>query len=415
MVKTKTIKLLFTTALGILSLCIFLAPHQAFAGSCSSNGVGTSWNTAADWTGTCTGTGGKPGTGDTVTIAASHPITLDVATPVLASLTINSTLDTNSSSNFGVNTAKLTIGSTGTLTANASTITLSGTSGTLFTLTTGGTLSAGTSTVSLSGSSGSATVASGSPTFYNLTSSGNAPRSLGEALTVSNTLALNQGSLDTTSGGHYTVTAGHITFNFGTFTPQSSTVNITGTSGTLFTLSSGTFTAGTSTVNLTGNGSATINSGTPTFYNLTSSGTGTKSLGGALGVSNTLTISNGTFDTTSANDYTVSAGQVVINGGTFTPQASSVNLSGASGTLFTLSSGTFTAGTSTVNLTGNGSTTLNSGSPTFYNVTLAGSGTETLGAGITIGGTLFVQAGIFDPSTYKGVKLDSDFSNTQCS
>ncbi len=199
----------------------------------------------------------------------------------------------------------------GTLVANGSTINVTGTSGTLFTKDSSGTFTAGTSTVNLTGN-GSATINSGDPSFYNLTSSGTGTKSLGGALTATNTLTVSGGTFETT-GSNHALNAGKIVFNSGTLNLNASTVNLSGTSGTLFTKTNGVLNAGTSTVNLNGNGSATVASGAPKFYNLNSSGTGTKSLGELLDIGGTLTVSNGTFDTTGSN-YGINAGKIAMTG-----------------------------------------------------------------------------------------------------
>jgi len=107
-------------------------------------------------------------------------------------------------------------------------------------------------------------------------------------------------------------------------------------------------------------------------------------------------------DTLTVADAEVVTTDKITNAGTITAAGSpTFNVAGTSGTLVT-NSGTFTPATSTVDLTGNGSATINSGSPTFYNLTSSGTGTKSLGAGITIdtNGTLTVSAGTFDPATY---------------
>ncbi|MDQ3075968.1 MAG: hypothetical protein M3Q34_02475 [bacterium] len=171
-----------------------------------------------------------------------------------------------------------------------------------------------------------------------------------------------------------------------------STITLTGTSGTLFQLLGGTFTQGTSTVTMSGNGDATINSGSPTFYNLTSSGTGTKSLaaGITLATSGTLTVSGGIFNPATflvtgsgSNTLAVSSGATVnVDASTFTD-----NYSAGFGTL-TLNS----ASTTNYNLAGAQTV---SGTPGYGNLTISGSGTKTLGGTTTVAGNLTVSAGTF--------------------
>lgn len=511
-----------------LLICVFMfsvSGHKAFAGSCSSV-AGTSWNTGASWSAGCTGAGGIPGTNDDVTIAVGHPITLDVATASLNSMHIYSTLDT-SGSNFALNMngtqGTLYIESGGVLNANGSTITIGG-----FFYDQLGTFNAGTSTVTFT-LNGSTTIIYGSPTFYNLsftpTLTGTGDYTLnGSSLTVNNNMTFNPtaGSsqvLNATMGNTISVTgavsvggSGSATTVFntngqtlstgtltitsaGTLTAGASTINITGTSGTLFT-KSGTFTAGTSTMNFSGNGTATLVSGTPTFYNLTSSGTGTKSQGGAIAFASggTLSVTNGTYNpqvapgitadasntlsvtnatvnavtafevdfpfgtktlgagstinynegspqtiyqgvtyvnltisgattktlsgTTTAtgvvtiasatldtgSNYTLNAGSLVISvGATLNANGSTINITGTSGTLMsTGSSGVgINYGTSTFNFSGDGDATIGGAAQmNFYNLTSSGTGTKSLGAGglvIRNGGTLSVTNGAFNP------------------
>ena len=182
--------------------------------------------------------------------------------------------------------------------------------------------------------------------------------------------------------------------NAGTLTLTGSpTIDLSGTSGTLFT-NTGTFTAGTSTVELSGDGSATINSGSPTLYNLTSSGAGTKSLGAGITLASngTLTVSDGTFDP---------AGFLVTGSGTNT-------LSVGSGATLDVDASTF-AGNYSAGFT---TTTFDSASTTDYSLAGAqdiagdaygilwatGSGTKTL-AGNTTAASVSATADL-ELSTY---------------
>lgn len=291
-----------------------------------------------------------------------------------------------------VTTGLISIAGTVTSTGNA-TYTLTGTSGTLFANT--GVFTEATSTVTLSGN-GTATISSGTLTFYNLTSSGTGTKSFGGTATISHTLTISAGTLDTANN---TLSAGSIVVSGGTFTPGSSTVNLTGTSGTLYTFSSGTITSNTAPINLTGNGSAVIASGTPTFYSLTSSGTGTKSLGEALTVAGALTVSAGTVDTTGGN-YVVAVGNIVVNGGTLTTNGSAITLAGTAGTLITVSSGTLTANTSSITISGAfGTPTFSSGLSGFTvaNLTASGATTLSLGEALNISGALTISGTTFSP------------------
>lgn len=108
-------------------------------------------------------------------------------------------------------------------------------------------------------------------------------------------------SLDVNPGTSYNLSTGFLNIaTSGTLdaTSASSTIYITGTTGTLFTRAGNfTITSGTPTVDFSGNGTATLNSGTITFYALTISGTGTKTAGADITVNNNLIVSAGGFDT----------------------------------------------------------------------------------------------------------------------
>lgn len=168
-----------------------------------------------------------------------------------------------------------------------------------------------------------AVIASGSPTFYNLNANLYGENFLGQTLTVSNNLTTSLGSIDTSSSA-YSLNAGRLLITSPLYV-NSSNVNITGTSGTLIT---GTLDAPTSLVTLSGNGSATLSTTAQDFYDLTSSGTGTKTLGAAITVSRDMNISAGTFDV-SASNYGVTVGRNWTNSATFTPRSGLVTWNSA--------------------------------------------------------------------------------------
>lgn len=215
--------------------------------------------------------------------------------------------------------------SSGTFNAGAQNINLSGTTGTLFTKG-AGTFTNGTSTVNLTGTSLTPTVASGTPSFYNLTVNGAlGTPTLGEALTVTNALTITAGNLTTVNN---TVSAKTLTLNGGTYTPGSSTTTITGT-GTAFNYSSGTYTAGTSTLKFTdsSNTGITFAGGSQTYGNIYFNRGGSTA-------ANTITDSNTFADF--KDDGTV-AHSILFTTGT-TQTVSSWNVSGSTGNLITLNS-----------------------------------------------------------------------------
>ncbi|OGZ69892.1 MAG: hypothetical protein A3F47_01110 [Candidatus Staskawiczbacteria bacterium RIFCSPHIGHO2_12_FULL_38_11] len=322
---------------------IFTAPT-----ACTSSATGN-WNTAGTWD--C---GHVPATSDTVTVTASHTVTMDVASNVLGTITVNGTL-TTSGTNYDLSGTTMAIGSAGIVTANGSTITLSGTSGTLLAVTAGGAFTGGTSTVVFSGN-GDATLNSGTIAFNSLTSSGTGTKTLGAALDLEDTLTISAGTLDV-SGSNYGITAKSWTdTGSGTFTEQSGTVT--------FDVAGGT-----------------INSN-ETFENVTINHAGTTTLGAALDLDDTLTITAGALD---------------VSGSNYGTTAKSWTDTGA---------GTFTEGTGTVTFDVAGGT-INS-NETFENVTINHAGTTTLGAALDLDDTLTITGGALDVSgSNYGITLKS--------
>ncbi len=214
----------------------------------------------------------------------------------------------------------------------------------------------------------------------------------GNTLTVGNTEAVTTGRINI-AGTLTSVGNASYTLNSG--------------SGTLFTRT-GTFTQGTSTVTLSGNGDATINSGAITFYNLTSSGTGVKSVHASNAITfdsgGTLTVSGGTFDPVTAlvgsgsNILTVGSGTIRVRGSTFTgsypSQFSTVNLNTGS----------------TVDYYLNGTQTISSALSPYYNLTISSGGTKTLGGATVVGNVLTISAGTLDTSVSNYALSTSDIS-----
>ncbi len=140
--------------------------------SCSTPGG----STTATWTAVTWSCGFVPGAGDTVTITATDVITMNANSAALSTITVNGTLYTSDGTDRNLTGTSITIGSAGILastqsggTAAASTITLSGTTGTLFSVTTGGSFVNGLSEVVITSASGSPTLLSAAETFHRLT------------------------------------------------------------------------------------------------------------------------------------------------------------------------------------------------------------------------------------------------------
>lgn len=131
--------------------------------------------------------------GGTLSLTSSNTITVSGTTSG------TSVLDTVSGSNYAISAGFLNIAAAGTLNANNSTITLNGTTGTIFTRT--GTFNAGNGTVLYSQSSGDTTLTSGTVTYYNLqVNMSGRTGALGNTITVGNNLYVQAGTLD--DGGY---------------------------------------------------------------------------------------------------------------------------------------------------------------------------------------------------------------------
>lgn len=224
------------------------------------------------------------------------------------------------------------------------------------------------------------------------------------------------------SGGGWSIADGitvdvNMTVTAGTFDPA--TFLVTGNGTNVLTVSNGatldvdastfggnytsfeTITLATgSTVDYNLGGTQTVDS-TLSYSNLDISTSGTKTLDGTTTATGTMTITGSTLDTDSGNNYTLNTAYLdIATGGTLTANNSTINLTATSGTLFTLT-GTFTAGGSTVDLVGDGSATITTDAIVFNNLTSSGTGTKTLGSGITINDTLSLTDGIFYPTSFQ--------------
>ncbi|MEI6053222.1 MAG: hypothetical protein WCQ44_11015, partial [Opitutaceae bacterium] len=289
-----------------------------------------------------------------VVIANTGVITLNSAEIVNAPLTINlgASLNTDGTNNYA-----LTFGgnftNSGTFTANASNITITGT---------------GTQSIAGFTTTGSFTVDKSAATA---TLTGNVNAASLTSLTAGGTLNLGTALTHTISGAW--------TRTNGTVDGGSSTLNIGGS----VTNTAGTFTPGTSTVNYTG-GAQTL--AAVNYNNLTLSGSGTKTLNAGTTTIGGSFVLSGTASATAVVGLTISADLNIGAGTTFAAGTFTHNIAGN----FT-NSGTFTPGTSTLNL--NGTTQSLTGATTFNNLTLAGSGTKTFVNNTTINGNFSIGSG----------------------
>ena len=403
------------------------------------SGTWSTVNTGSMWSG-CTGVGGVPGTADDVTINPSVTVTLGVATPVVNSLTINGTLNT-SLSNFALNTKSLSVPSGGILTANASVITVSGTTNSILSIV--GTFNKGTSTMTLTGGSTATTIPAVS--YYNLTLNNSLDTYLltgtSTVIDPAGTLNITNGTLNTTVS-NYAITAGKISISSvatAILTANGSIITLNATSGVLFTKGpAGVFNVGTSSIvvisdaavtvfsanvtaanNVTLSPALTINRvytmGAPALvltgnFNITPSGTGLLTVNSSnsitVPVAKTFLIqpsvgATAYFDTVAVGN-SISAGTLDIESGATlnVSAASPITLTGTSGTPFVVN-GTFNAGAGTVTYSGDnagGSTTIATNF-TYFSLTINNS-TETyiLSGALTglPGGTLTITNGTLD-------------------
>ena len=185
-----------------------------------------------------------------------------------------------------------------------------------------------------------------------------------------------------------TVTLDNVITYAGTVTMSTRTNAMTLTLSTGYTIygnwtnGSGTTLSGAQTLTFSGRNTQTITSASKTFAGAITvdSYGGSVELADALNIgSNTLTITNGTFDT---KNYNVTAGVLSssnTNVRTITLGSSTVTLSGSNPIVFTtVTNFAFNAGTSQITLSrGSDATPINSGGVTFYNVTLTNAGALT--------------------------------------
>ena len=185
-------------------------------------------------------------------------------------------------------------------------------------------------------------------TFENVTINHAGTTTLGAALDLDDTLTITAGALDV-SGTNYGISLKSWTDSgSGTFTESGGTVT--------FDVASGT-----------------INSN-ETFENVTINHAGTTTLGAALDLDDTLTITAGALDVSGTN-YGISLKSWTDSG-----------------------SGTFTEGTGTVTFDVAGGT-INS-NEAFNSITINHAGTSTLSADTTVAGTLTITSGTLDASSY---------------
>jgi hypothetical protein len=173
-----------------------------------------------------------------------------------------------------------------------------------------------------------------------------------------------------------TVSAGTVTFATGTSPTFAISGSMSLIAGTVWS------TAGSITFNATTTGKTITTNGVSLSGAITFNGVGgVWTLGSALNNgTNAITITNGTFDTSSTGNYSVTAGGISSsnsNTRTINLNASTVTLSGASSLTFTTATNlTFNAGTSQIICSGS-SPAFSGGSQTFYNVSFTNTALST--------------------------------------
>ncbi len=290
------------------------------------------------------------------------------------SITVNGTLTITSgslnSAGFGID-AKGDWVNNSTYTASSNTVTFSG-----------------TGTQTLSGSS--------SPTFYGLTiNKSSGTLALSNAITVSNTLSMTAGTLDNSGSNISLGNGANIIVDQGTIqaTPSfGTTVNVT----------------------YTGTGDKTANNALPTgstvLNNVTFGKTGTVTLGHAITVNGTFTISSGTLNTDATNNYAITLKGDWINNGTFTPNTSTTTFS-SSGTQTISGSSSTAFGSLTVNKP-TGSLVLGSPVSASGTVTLTAGTLDNTGSQITLGNgaTIVKDAGLFQSTPTFGTTVNVQYT-----
>ncbi len=232
---------------------------------------------------------------------------------------------------------------------------------------------------------------------------GSSNMTFGGAVTISDTQTLTNNNTGTVTFSS-NLLGGGSSANFAT--GLNSTSKFAGT-----VMATGTLTPTTSahTIEYSGGTQTVKTTTTNPYYNLTVSAAGVKSLSATTTATGTTTISAGTLDTTAANSYAFSTGNMTIGAsGTFLPNNSTVTITGSWS-----NSGTFTASGSTVLMNG-GTTASVSGTTTFNNLTITHTAAKEINFQ-TSGSPIFHVTGLFTVTGHSGnlIKLYSDSAGTQ--
>ena len=329
---------------------------DTYAVACTSDSSGN-WAQKGTWGTNATGCvgapGGIPGAADDVIIAVGHTVTMNDNPGSAQSLIINGTADWANARTTNIGAGGITINAGGNITGAAAGV-LTSTGG----LTINANLTSTTVTVRLQTTA--AQTISGTGSLANL--------------------LIDAGVTATNTG---TLTVGTALSGTGTLS-NTGTLNLGGTSA-ITTL---TASAIGNTVNYTGAAQTVkVPSGAPaTYYNLTLSGSGIKTMPAtAMTVAGNFSLS-GTATATAAAALTVGSNFTIGAGTTFNAGAFNHIVSGNWS-----SAGTFNAGTGTVTLNGTAAQTISGTNPVSFNnltVTNAASPNITLATNVTVAGTL---------------------------
>jgi hypothetical protein len=297
---------------------------------------------------------------------------------------------------------------TGTFTVGAFTLTVTGAtsvSGTLTISNTTGTKTFGDITIN-NGGTMSFTAAEGITSNGNLTVNGT-----GTISGTAGTWTFQKAGGGGTIGG----SASSISLTNATFTTSYtagtsiSTTNLTLTTGTFdagsysHTVSgnfvdNATFTASTSTITMSGAAKTISGSSSPSFYDLTTSGSVTAAV--AMGINHVLTVSAGGTFNASTFAITGSGTNTLTVSGTLGAGAATFATNYVSFETQTLNAG------STIDYTGAGAQTVDN-SISYLSLAHSGTGTATSGGNLTIAENLTVSAGTLDLSTFTANRTTS--------
>lgn len=315
------------------------------------------WSSAANWS-----PSGVPGAGDSVVFSNTNACTIDLSTTV-AQVDIQSGYSNTISANQNLTITGSFIQSGGTFQANSTTLAVGGNW-----VVTGGSFVPGTGTTRFTAQSTGKTIQSAGRRFYNVDFNGSGGYwTLQDSMTVTSSMTLTNGTLDTHSVGNYALSIEKEWLNIG-----------------------GIFVVNASSVTMTGAGSSLrIRSGGFNFYKLAISGSGSfETNTDPLTVSSMVVLSAGSLTVASGSTMTVAGGVTIGAGATLNIQ-SDLGISG--GTLSNAGSVTSSPG---VTLTLSGTGVLGGAGGTVLPILdLIGVSQTTLAGPITVQGTLSNDSG----------------------